>query len=75
VQSVHWSPSGDWLAYDVAPGGGLNVQIYVMKPDGSSVKRLTAGGDENNQLHGWTRNGRFLRAASAARRLRNSIRC
>jgi dipeptidyl aminopeptidase/acylaminoacyl peptidase len=67
VQSVHWSPNGDWLAYDVAPGGGLNVQIYVMKPDGSGVKRLTAGGDENNQLHGWTRDGRFLRAASAAR--------
>ena len=20
VQSVHWSPAGDWLAYDVAPG-------------------------------------------------------
>jgi dipeptidyl aminopeptidase/acylaminoacyl peptidase len=49
VQSVHWSPAGDWLAYDVAPGGGLNVQIYAMKPDGSGVKRLTAGGQENNR--------------------------
>jgi dipeptidyl aminopeptidase/acylaminoacyl peptidase len=67
VQSVHWSPAGDWLAYDVAPGGGLNVQIYVMKPDGTGVKRLTAGGEENNQLSGWTRDGRFIRAASAAR--------
>ena len=35
VQSVHWSPAGSWLAYDVAPGGGLNVQVYVMRPDGS----------------------------------------
>jgi dipeptidyl aminopeptidase/acylaminoacyl peptidase len=67
VQSVHWSPAGDWLAYDVAPGGGLNVQVYVMKPDGSGVKRLTAGGQENNQLTGWTRDGRYIRAASAAR--------
>ncbi len=67
VQSVHWSPAGDWLAYDVAPGGGLNVQIYVMKPDGSGAKRLTAGGQENNQLSGWTRDGRFIRAASALR--------
>ena len=67
VQSVHWSPAGDWLAYDVAPGGGLNVQIYVMKPDGSGVRRLTAGGQENNQLSGWTRDGRYIRAASALR--------
>jgi dipeptidyl aminopeptidase/acylaminoacyl peptidase len=67
VQSVHWSPAGDWLAYDVAPGGGLNVQIYAMKPDGSGVKRLTAGGQENNQLSGWTRDGRYIRAASAIR--------
>ncbi len=35
VQSVDWSPHGDLLAYDVAPGGGLNVQIYVSRPDGS----------------------------------------
>ncbi|HEY0148290.1 MAG TPA: hypothetical protein VGB70_04735, partial [Allosphingosinicella sp.] len=47
VQSVYWSPAGDWLAYDVAPGGGLNVQVYVMKSDGSGVKRLTAGGQDN----------------------------
>jgi dipeptidyl aminopeptidase/acylaminoacyl peptidase len=67
VQSVQWSPAGDWLAYDVAPGGGLNVQIYAMKPDGTGVKRLTAGGQENNQLTGWTRDGRFIRAASALR--------
>jgi dipeptidyl aminopeptidase/acylaminoacyl peptidase len=38
-----------------------------MKPDGTGVKRLTAGGQENNQLSGWTRDGRFIRAASAAR--------
>jgi dipeptidyl aminopeptidase/acylaminoacyl peptidase len=67
VQSVHWSPAGDWLAYDVAPGGGLNVQVFVMKPDGTGVERLTAGGQENNQLAGWTRDGRFVRAATAQR--------
>jgi dipeptidyl aminopeptidase/acylaminoacyl peptidase len=66
VQSVHWSPAGDWLAYDVAPGGGLNVQIYVMRPDGSQVKRLTAGGQDNNRLRGWTHDGKRIRAASAA---------
>jgi dipeptidyl aminopeptidase/acylaminoacyl peptidase len=67
VQSVHWSPAGDWLAYDVAPGGGLSVQIYVMKADATAVKRLTAGGEDNNRLAGWTDNGRYLLAASNAK--------
>ena len=67
VQSVHWSPKGDLLAYDVAPGGGLNVQVYVMKPDGSGVRRLTAGGQDNNRLAGWTRDGKYVLAASNAK--------
>lgn len=67
VQSVDWSPLGDLLAYDVAPGGGLNVQIYVSRPDGSEARRLTAGGRENNALTGWTDDGRRLMAASNAR--------
>lgn len=62
VQTVAWSPKGDWIAYAVAPGGGLNVQIWVMKPDGSGSKRLTAGGKENNGLNGWTDDGAFIRA-------------
>jgi dipeptidyl aminopeptidase/acylaminoacyl peptidase len=67
VQSVHWSPKGDWLAYDVAPGGGLNVQVYVMKSDGSGVRRLTAGGQDNNRLAGWTKDGKYVLAASNAK--------
>lgn len=64
IQSVHWSPAGDSLAYDVAPGGGENVQIYVIRPDGSGARRLTAGGKETNRLFGWTADGRWLRIAS-----------
>jgi dipeptidyl aminopeptidase/acylaminoacyl peptidase len=64
VQSVSWSPTTDWLAYDVAPGGGLNVQLYVMKSDGSAVMRLTAGGQDNNRLAGWSEDGRYVLAAS-----------
>jgi dipeptidyl aminopeptidase/acylaminoacyl peptidase len=60
VGRVVWSPTGDWLAYTVAPGGGLNTQIWVMKADGSGTRRLTPGGRENNALHGWTRDGAQL---------------
>ena len=67
VQSVLWSPAGNWLAYDVAPGGGLNVQIYVMRSDGSASRRLTPGGQDNNNLDGWTDDGRRLLVGSNVR--------
>ena len=60
VGSVFWSPTSDQLAYSVLPGGGLNTQIWVLEADGSGAKRLTAGGKENNGLHGWTRDGTKL---------------
>jgi dipeptidyl aminopeptidase/acylaminoacyl peptidase len=60
VGRVLWSPTGQWLAYTVSPGGGLNTQIWVMKADGTGARRLTPGGRENNALHGWTRDGAQL---------------
>ena len=61
VGVVYWSPRGDLLAYTVSPGGGLNTQIWLMQPDGTEARRLTAGGKENNGLVGWTRDGRSLK--------------
>ncbi len=66
VQSVDWSPTGEWLAYDTAPGGGLNVQVHVVRPDGSGDRLVTSGGASNNRLFGWTKDGNTLRIGSAA---------
>jgi dipeptidyl aminopeptidase/acylaminoacyl peptidase len=62
VQSVAWSPveESDWLAITVAPGGGMNVQVYLVKPDGTGLTRVTDGGKETNRLAGWSRDGRML---------------
>jgi dipeptidyl aminopeptidase/acylaminoacyl peptidase len=57
IGSVIWSPTTDRLAYSVAPGGGLNTQVWVMNVDGTGASRLTPGGKENNGLAGWTRDG------------------
>jgi dipeptidyl aminopeptidase/acylaminoacyl peptidase len=54
VGDLAWSPDGQWLAIMVAPGGGLNSQIYVLRPDGTELRRLTEGGKENNWLGDWT---------------------
>ncbi len=68
VGGVTWSPNSDWLALTILPGGGLNAQIYVVRADGSGLRRLTDGGKENNGLGDWTEDGRFLTATSNRRK-------
>jgi dipeptidyl aminopeptidase/acylaminoacyl peptidase len=64
VAGVRWSPDGTWLAFGLAPGGGMNSQIYVVRPDGSGLRRLTAGGQDNNWLGEWTGDGKALAVSS-----------
>ena len=70
VGRVRWSPTADWLAITVLPGGGLNSQIYVIRPDGTGMRRLTDGGKERNELGDWTDDGRFLTMSSNRARSR-----
>ena len=67
VLAVSWSPKSDWLAVSVAPGGGLNSQIYVLRSNGSGVRRITDGGKENNWLGGWTDDGKYITLSSSRR--------
>ena len=67
VGSVIWSPTSDWLAYSLAPGGGMNTQVYVIKADGSGQKRLSRGGKETNRLFDWTHDGKRLETGSNTR--------
>jgi Tol biopolymer transport system component len=57
VSQVEWSPTSDWLALSVAPGGGMNTQIYLVRPDGTALKRYTRGDKDNNWLGPWTYDG------------------
>jgi dipeptidyl aminopeptidase/acylaminoacyl peptidase len=67
IGSVSWSPEGAWLAFSLAPGGGMNQQIYLVRPNGTGLRRLTDGGQENNWLGSWTHDGRALSVASNRR--------
>src|SRR5262249_54077956 len=64
VGGVEWSPDGAWLAFSPAPGGGMNQQGYLGRPDGRDLHRLTAGGKDNNWLSVWTHDGRALAFSS-----------
>jgi dipeptidyl aminopeptidase/acylaminoacyl peptidase len=64
VQSVRWSPDGTLLAFSLAPGGGMNSQVYVVKPDGTGLAMLTAGGKVNNWLADWTHDSKAVTLSS-----------
>ncbi|MBA3776222.1 MAG: S9 family peptidase [Betaproteobacteria bacterium] len=67
VDEVDWSPNGETLAFAVAPGGGLNTQVYIVKPDGTGMRRLTDGGQDNNYIDRWTDDGQILAISSNRR--------
>jgi len=60
VTEQQWSPASDWIGIAVAPGGGLNTQVYVVKPDGTGMRLLTKGGEDNNGLDTWTDDGKQI---------------
>ena len=67
VSGVTWSYDGRWLAVIAAPGGGMNQQVYLVSPDGTSVDRITAGGKETNRLGPWGSESKRLALGSNVR--------
>jgi dipeptidyl aminopeptidase/acylaminoacyl peptidase len=67
VGGVEWSPDGRWIAFTLAPGGGMNAQVFLVRPDGMGLTRLTAGGKETNRLSGFRHDGRKLALGSNRR--------
>jgi len=59
VVSAVWSPArgSEWLAITIAPGGGLNTQLFVVRSDGTGLRRLTDGGQDNNAFNAWSEDG------------------
>ena len=64
VGGALWSPANNQLAVSVAPGGGLNTQIYLVSAAGGDPEMITAGGQVNNWLTEWSRDGRYLMYSS-----------
>jgi dipeptidyl aminopeptidase/acylaminoacyl peptidase len=65
VGPVRWSPVNDTLAVEIAPGGGLNSQIYLMSATGGEMQMITTGGKANNWLTRWSEDGRYLNFSSS----------
>lgn len=67
VGGIEWSPDGKWISFSLAPGGGMNTQVFLVRPDGTGLKRLTDGGKETNRLDGFRHDGRKLAFGSNRR--------
>jgi dipeptidyl aminopeptidase/acylaminoacyl peptidase len=60
VTGIEWSPDGAWIAVNVAPDGGMNTQIAIVRPDGKDFHRFTPGGTTNNRLDGFSHDGKLV---------------
>jgi dipeptidyl aminopeptidase/acylaminoacyl peptidase len=49
IDAAQWSPDGQWIAF------ASDRQTYVVRPDGSGIKRLTSAGSARNIMSAWTR--------------------
>jgi dipeptidyl aminopeptidase/acylaminoacyl peptidase len=67
VGSVAWSPTGEWLAYSVSPGGGMNSQVFLMRPDGTGNKKIAGGGKAVTWMGLWQPDGKTITISSNQR--------
>ena len=51
-----WSPDGDWIVFSLASNGTAN--IYMVRPDGSSLTQVTTEPGVDEQTPFWTSNPR-----------------
>ena len=56
-----WSPDGQWIAFGRRPARtGAGRQLWLMKPDGTDARPLTADLDLNYGPPQWSPDGRFI---------------
>jgi TolB protein len=52
AQNPAWSPDGQWIVFSLARGGTANV--YVVRPDGTSLTQITTEPGVDQQHPVWT---------------------
>ena len=64
VSSPVWLPTKNQIAFQLAPGGGVNSQIYLINSDGTGLKQITTGGKTSNWIGKWSNDGNYLAYSS-----------
>ena len=55
-----WSADGSWIAFTNSEAGIPQDEIYLVRPDGSQLTRVTNTPDADEQLLNWTPDGQHL---------------
>lgn len=64
VSGANWSPTGNQIAFQLSPGGGMNSQIYLINSDGTRLAQISSGGKTNNWFGNWSSDGKFFSYSS-----------
>jgi Tol biopolymer transport system component len=59
ASTVAWSPTGDWLAYEVVGPSVAQNDLWIVRPDGTGSRRLTAP-DQQGRFEAWAPDGSRL---------------
>ncbi len=69
VESVSWSPDGEWIAVLGAPGGETTrTRVWVVRPDGSDAHRVAGVRSGTANFGPWLRTGAVLPLSTSGRR-------
>ena len=59
AEGAQWSPDGKWISFISPPPGTRAPQVFVVRPDGTEMRRLTADAGERNICGFWTRDSQL----------------
>jgi dipeptidyl aminopeptidase/acylaminoacyl peptidase len=64
IKRFAWSPDGHHFIFELAAGGSMRTQLYLIRADGTGLCRLTEGDETTNQLGLWHPSGRKISFSS-----------
>jgi dipeptidyl aminopeptidase/acylaminoacyl peptidase len=53
VIAVHFSPDGEWIACEIAPGGAPRTELWLIRPDGTGLRQVAGFGATTILSAGW----------------------
>ncbi|GIJ68236.1 peptidase S9 [Virgisporangium ochraceum] len=53
VTAVHYSPDGEWIACEIAPGGAPRTELWLIRPDGTGLRQAGGFGATTILSAGW----------------------